>query len=439
MAENQTQLTEQERAELSQLGLKTLKDLMTPEGVLASGRDEVYGCIFGRDSLIIALKLMSGYERTSDTEALDMVRTILHGIVKLQGTSIVPESGEEPGKCIHEWRPNNHERLSKANPPWYVYPSGELKNYEGVDETGLLLLALGRYIELVQDEAELAHFVPHAKAAHQWIRDFGDKNGDGFTDFSPRIDSPFGGLFVQSWMDSHDSLFHEDGTAITWPAAPVEVQAYTFAALSIWSGLMKDVDAAWSAELKQEAVLLKKNFNERFVTGDVNVLGTALDGAGKLVMSARSSQGHVLFANVTGHEGAECILDTNLIPALVERLMKEDLFHPLGGIRTLSTSSVGYVADSYHNGPIWPHDAGMIAEGFERFGYIKEASRVRTAIGHALAKLGSPYEYYQISGGEVKAGYQELTGHGSCRVQGWTAATLYCEMAALLGGAEHLG
>jgi glycogen debranching enzyme len=40
------------------LGKQAILALETETGILASGRDELYGCIFGRDSLITALKLL---------------------------------------------------------------------------------------------------------------------------------------------------------------------------------------------------------------------------------------------------------------------------------------------------------------------------------------------------------------------------------------------
>ncbi len=426
---NFIKLTIAEREALRELGLSTLRGLSTPEGVLASGRSEAYGCIFGRDSLIIALKLLAAYERTPDAEALGIARTILMGIVKLQGKALVPESGEEPGKCIHEWRPTDHERLSQANPPWYVYPDGQLRNYEGVDETALLLWTMGRYLELVHDAGDREHFIPHAKAAYEWILNYGDSNGDGFTDFAPRTDWTYGGLTVQSWMDSHDSVFHEDGTELTWPVAPVEVQAYTYAAFRTWSKLLEEDDVEWSAELASKARELKTRFNAAFMLENGDVLANAIDGSGRQVRTVRSCQGHVLFAGVLQNGNFDCILEEAAIPPLVARLMEDDLFDPLGGIRTLSSRSPRYDAQSYHNGPIWPHDAGMIAEGFEKAGYGHEAALVREAVGSALHKLQSPYEYYTMIDGEPKPGFEENGGHGSCKVQGWTAATLYAEMS----------
>src|SRR5947207_667601 len=109
--------------DLWELGVRSIKQLETDHGILASSREELYGCIFGRDSLITALKLLRIYEQTRDTYFLNLVEKILRNLALLQGARVNRESGEEPGKCIHEWRPSGHEHLTKrAQKPWYLYP-----------------------------------------------------------------------------------------------------------------------------------------------------------------------------------------------------------------------------------------------------------------------------------------------------------------------------
>lgn len=40
---------------------KSLIELSCKEGILASGREEAYGCIFGRDSAITVLEILEVY------------------------------------------------------------------------------------------------------------------------------------------------------------------------------------------------------------------------------------------------------------------------------------------------------------------------------------------------------------------------------------------
>lgn len=56
------------------LGYETIRELETEQGLLASGKEEIFGCIFGRDSLISALKLLKTYERTKDPYLLSLVK-----------------------------------------------------------------------------------------------------------------------------------------------------------------------------------------------------------------------------------------------------------------------------------------------------------------------------------------------------------------------------
>src|SRR4051812_47702521 len=113
------------------LGFETIKELEIEQGILASGKEEIFGCIFGRDSLITSLKLLRVYEKTKDPYFLTLVRKVLQNLAALQGTQINIESGEEPGKCIHEYRPSNHEHLTKdLETPWYLYPDNIMRNYD---------------------------------------------------------------------------------------------------------------------------------------------------------------------------------------------------------------------------------------------------------------------------------------------------------------------
>ena len=61
------------------------------------------------------------------------------------------------------------------------------------------------------DATFIVSILPEIRAALEWILTYGDSNGDGFIDyrFHPGP-STHGGLTVQSWMDSRESIFYED-------------------------------------------------------------------------------------------------------------------------------------------------------------------------------------------------------------------------------------
>ncbi len=413
-------------------GYQTIQELETEQGILASGKEEIYGCIFGRDSLITGLKLLRVYRKTGDVYFLNLVKKIIENIVTLQGKEINIESGEEPGKCIHEFRPDNHDRLTKRETnPWYVYPDNAMRNYDSVDSTSLLLMTIHQYYSLTKDKEFVTKLMPEIRAALYWILLYGDKDGDGFIDYKFNPDRTYGGLQTQSWMDSSQSVFHEDGTAITYPIAAVEVQAYTYVALSSWAEYFKNIKDDFSLDLNARAKNLKTLFNQKFPLVENNLwsLAFAIDGSGKQLTSARSSMGHVLWAvwQPEGQNSLDTILDQKHIPQLVKRLMQPDLFVPNAGLRTLSSNSSQFEPNSYHNGSIWPHDTSMVGEGLENFGYLKEANKIKRALLRAFSHFETPIEMFAYD-----ADFQEFaspTGKRACKKQAWSAAALLSEIA----------
>jgi glycogen debranching enzyme len=414
------------------LGLSTIKSLETTDGILASGREEIFGCIFGRDSLITSLKLLTVYEKTQDEYFLQLVRKILFNLGTLQGKELTIESGEEPGKCIHEYRPANHEHLTQALlEPWYVYPDMSMRNYDSVDSTPLFLIALHRYFELSGDRIFIDDMLPHIEAALGWLLEYADSNGDAFVDYRFHHDRKHGGLRVQNWMDSSESLFHEDGSDVVYPIAPVEVQAYAYLALRVWSNYFLQTFQEYGEALFLRSQVLRSNFNQVFIleqSKDSFNMAAAIDGNGKPLVSVRSSIGHCLWASYLWGGKRECIVDEKYIPHIVRRVLSNDLFEPDAGIRTLSTLSKNYHSNSYHNGSIWPHDSSIIAEGMERFGYNDEARSVRSGLLSAISHFQTPIELFVYD----SDGYREYTspsGQKACREQAWCAATILKEVS----------
>ncbi|OGE75345.1 MAG: hypothetical protein A3C85_02335 [Candidatus Doudnabacteria bacterium RIFCSPHIGHO2_02_FULL_48_21] len=402
------------------MGISTIRELETEEGILASSREEVFGCIFGRDSLITDLALLKVHKRIGDPFFLHLVKKSLLNLAKLQGRVKNIESGEQPGKCIHEFRRQGHEHLTKKEiRPWYLYQDNVMRNYDSVDSTPLMLIAFYRYYQASKDEEFLRATRHNIEAALNWIILYADSNQDGFVDYQFPPERQSGGLVTQSWMDSTESVFHEDGSWITYPIAPMEVQAYTFLALRLWSNHYQKSDPILAERLGRRASELKKIFNQKFLSDSEIVC--AIDGAGKPLRSTRSSIGHTLWAALTGEDMGkypECILREEFISKVVRRLLEPDMFEPNGGIRTLSSQSVKFDPFGYHMGSIWPHDNGMIAQGFENFGFYQEANLIHRAITRAIEHFGSPVELFAFNGDAVQR-YKS-----ACKKQAWSAATL---------------
>jgi glycogen debranching enzyme len=84
------------------------------------------------------------------------------------------------------------------------------------------------------------------------------------------------------------------------------------------------------------------------------------------VPSASSNAGHALFTGIAYPERAS---------AVVETLMETSSFSGWG-VRTIAATEARYNPMSYHNGSVWPHDNAMIAAGFARYGFRRQAARI---------------------------------------------------------------
>lgn len=99
--------------------------------------------------------------------------------------------------------------------------------YGSIDSTLLFVLLAGEYLKRTADFATIQSLLPAIEAALAWIDEHGDRDGDGFVEYGRRTEE---GLINQAWKDSHDSIFHIDGTLAKGPIAIAEVQAYLYGA-----------------------------------------------------------------------------------------------------------------------------------------------------------------------------------------------------------------
>ncbi len=400
--------------------------LATHEGINASGKNEIYGCIFGRDSAITILKILRTHKKQPDSLLLAIVRRSLLTLISLQGKEINIESGEEPGKYIHEFRKEKFDHLvvNRAR-PWFVYCDGKLRNYDSIDSTPLTLIALYKYWQITNDNEFLLKALPSIEAGLNWIITYGDIDKDILIEYEFPINRKSGGLVVQSWTDSKDSLIQFDGSFPAYPIAPVEAQGYAWLAMKVWSDFYKNYSFSFSNRLSAQAHALKKRFNELFMYKDNNLTYAiqALDGYKRQIKTITANPLLCLWAAYHGDTQTECIIDDIFIHDLITRAFQPDLFVEDAGIRTMSTLSPTYNSgkNSYHNGSFWPMLNGLIIEGLENFGYYHQASLLKQASILPLLYFGSPVELY-IKTQNAYELYCSANGQVSCKEQAWSAA-----------------
>ncbi|HKF19904.1 MAG TPA: amylo-alpha-1,6-glucosidase, partial [Candidatus Dormibacteraeota bacterium] len=181
-------------------------------------------------------------------------------------------------------------------------------------------------------------------------------------------------------------------------------------------------DPGLADRLETAAAELRRRFNADFWSEPRGHYVLALDRDKRQVDALTSNTGHLLWSGIVDRERAG---------AVVERLMAPDMFNGWG-VRTMSAGDEGYNPIEYHNGTVWPHDTGLIAEGFRRYGFCEQASAL------ALAIIESA-EFFEYRLPEVFAGFSRedtrfpVEYPTACRPQAWSAGAPLLAIRTLLG------
>lgn len=363
-----------------------------------------FNTIFGRDGIITAMIML-----WMDPS---IARGVLRHLSALQAQSVDPAADAQPGKIVHELRHGEMANLREV--PFAQY-------YGTVDATPLFVLLAGMYLERTGDLETIGDIWPNICAALWWIDEHGDVDSDGFVEYARAEDS---GLQNQGWKDSHDAIFHADGTLAAGPIALCEVQGYVYAAKQCATQMARKLGFAdMASRLAGEAARLRADFEAAFWCDDMQTYALALDGAKRPCRVLASNAGHVLFAGIAAPERAR---------KTAVALLNPDSFSGWG-IRTLASGQARYNPMSYHNGSVWPHDNALIAMGFARYGLKAETSRVFAAVFDAarhqdLARLP------ELFCGFIRRPHRAPTPYPvACAPQAWSATSIFGLLGACLG------
>ncbi|MEJ1193180.1 amylo-alpha-1,6-glucosidase [Pseudarthrobacter sp. CCNWLW207] len=396
------------RRSYDDLGALRIEDPDHPERVVVAAGAPWFMTLFGRDSLWASVMAMP----VDPSLALGTLQTL----ADRQGTVVDPVSEEEPGKILHEVRLDVSSGLSLG---------GKSAYYGSIDATPLFVMTLGTVSRWGFAKETIAALLPHADRALDWIRDYGDKDGDGFVEYQ-RLNPQ--GLINQGWKDSWDAINFADGTLAEPPIALCEVQAYVYIAYLSRAWIAYDAgDLALADELADRAAQLKKQFNEQFWIPERGYYAIALDGKKRQVDACASNMGHCLILG---------LVDKDKAPQVAERLMSPEMFSGWG-VRTLSSDMGAYNPISYHNGSVWPHDNAIIAAGLMRYGFVAEAQRIATALLEAADYTGGrlPELFCGFNRDQLAAPVPYPT---ACSPQAWAATSPIRMVTSLMQYDAHV-
>ena len=393
------------RQSVEDLGALRLHDQdAAPEVWVPAAGVPWFVALFGRDSLIASLQTMlvePGFARGA-----------LETLARYQATEIDEWRDAEPGKILHELRLGELARHHKI--PHTPY-------YGTADATPLYLIVLHEAWKWLGDDELLRRFLPVAERCLEWIDRYGDFDGDGLQEYRTRSRLGYENV---GWKDASDAVVYPDGRQVPQPKALCELQGYVFDA---WMRMAEIYDALGQPErariLRSKARRLAEQFEARFWCEELGFYAFGLDPQKERIATVASNPGHCLWSGIVRPDRAARV---------VERLMRRDMWSGWG-IRTLSADHPAYNPYSYQLGSVWPHDNGILALGFKRYGFADEAAQIARDISRAASCFANHRLPELYAGVERQPGGFPVQYLGANVPQAWAAGSVFHLLQAILG------
>ena len=217
------QMTPEELFDFNSQARSLLLNAINKNGIFAS-EDPRFHHRFGRDTFITAYFIAESIKYSPQEELWQRTKKAVFNFWEHQ----LPN-----GQAPHEIKPFNKRDATKR----FYYRNGDnLVNDDSVDATPLALIVTPMFIET---EEELEQFIPKANKALDWMI----QNIETYSGWlSYKYNRKNGGLVNQGWMDSKDSIKWRSIRFPPDPIALVEVQAYAWKALRVWSDIFAQRD-----------------------------------------------------------------------------------------------------------------------------------------------------------------------------------------------------
>ncbi len=360
--------------------------------------------LFGRDSLIVSLQNAMVYP--------NFARGALDVLGRLQARKIDDYHDAQPGKILHELRRGELAYFKLI--PHTPY-------YGTADATILYLIVLHNLWRCIGDIDLIRGFMPIAERCLTWIDRYGDLDKDGFQEWQTRSSA---GYENQDWKDSGEAFVDETGAQIKGPKAACELQGYVYDAWLRMAQVYEALGKAPKAKaLRAKAQRLFERFNEVFWDEASGFYAYCLDGDKRPVLTVASNPGQLLWSGIVPEDRAKRV---------VERLMAPDM-NSGWGIRTLSADHPAFNPYAYQRGAVWPHDNALIALGFRRYGFVREAHQIAADITNVSSF------FYLSQMPELYAGIQKEPQNfpvqylGANVPQGWAAGSCFQLLAMMVG------